>query len=216
MSSLSLQEGLIILLNGPSSVGKTTIQKALQKQSKLTFLRVGIDTFFDALIEEPDLSNFEKTKKFDQYTPQGEYIRGIELIKDADGSSIVPLKIGPAGDRIIYGMHRAIAAYAKAGNNLIVDYILYKTSWLGDLLESLQDCKVYFIGVHAPLEIIESRERERNTSPCGHARSHYDIVHSGMVYDLEIDTSKNSADECARKILNIINQGEHLGNVDRK
>lgn len=122
MSHRSSVEGIIILLNGPSSVGKTTIQKALQKQSKLPFLRVGIDTFFDALIEEPDLSNFEKEKKFDQ------------------------------------------------------------------------------------LEVIESREKSRNTSPCGHARSHYDTVHLGMRYDLEIDTSKNSADECAGKILNIVNQ----------
>jgi chloramphenicol 3-O phosphotransferase len=64
--------------------------------------------------------------------------------------------------------------------------------------------KVYFVGVFAPLEIIEEREKLRNTSPCGHARSHYDTVHHNMKYDLEIDTSKQSAEECADQIIKML------------
>jgi len=201
MNHLQAGEGVVIILNGPSAAGKSSIQQALQKQAGRHFLRVGIDTFFDALIEEPDLSRFEEEKRFDQFTPEGEYIRGVELTRDSDGSPIVELKIGPAGDRIIQGMHRAIAAYAKMGNNLIVDYIRYKPSWSADLREAVEGVKVLYVKVHAPLEVIEEREKSRNTSPPGHARSHYQTVHEGVAYDLEVDTSILTPEESAQLIL---------------
>jgi chloramphenicol 3-O phosphotransferase len=200
-SATYASEGTVIILNGPSCVGKSSIQKVFQKQATQTYLRVGIDNFFDALIEEPDLSEFETTKKFDQYSSQGEYIRGIESTTDRTGHKVVTLKIGPAGDRIISGMHKAIAAYAKAGNNVIVDYIQYKNIWAQDLKTSLKECKVIYVKVNAPLDVIEERELARSTSPAGHARSHYDTVHEGMVYDIEVDTSKESPEDCAQKIL---------------
>lgn len=204
MGYLHASNETIIILNGPSSSGKSSIQKALQKQADQDYLRIGIDTFFDALIEEPDLSTFEEDKEFHQYTPQGEYIRGIKLEEDEEGSPMVSLFIGPAGDRIIFGMHRAIAAYADAGNNLIVDYILYKPTWAADLKEVLVNHNVYTIKVNAPLDVIEQREIERNTSPRGHARSHYHTVHDGMQYDLEIDTSVETPESAAKKILQLV------------
>jgi len=203
-SSLFAGEGMVIILNGPSAVGKSSIQKALQEKSDKTFLRIGIDTFFDALIETPDLGDFEKNGALQQYTKEGEHIRGIERTLDKDGNIVVPLQIGPAGDQIIHGMHRAIDAYARSGNNVIVDYIQYKQEWSHDLYEAVRDRNVLFVGVHAPLDIIETRERERNTSPIGHSRSHYYTVHAGMNYDLEVDTSLSTPEECAQEILNFI------------
>lgn len=101
-------------------------------------------------------------------------------------------------------MHRAIAAYAKEGSNVVVDYILYKPEWLSDLVLALKGMKVYYIGIKTPLEVIEEREKGRGTSPVGHARSHYDQVHQGMVYDLELDTSKSTPEESAQKILEFV------------
>lgn len=198
-------EGTVIILNGPSASGKTSIQKEIQKQSDTLFLRLGIDNLFDAPLPDPDLSNFEKTKVLKQYTKDGSFIRGVELKTTPDGHQIVPLEIGPAGDRVIFGMHAAIAAYAKKGNNVVVDYILYKPEWLSDLISNLQGLKVYFIGIKAPLELLEEREKNRGTSPIGHARSHYDIVHQGMKYDLELDVSKLTPEQSAQKILEFIN-----------
>lgn len=204
MASFNLCGSTIIILNGPSSSGKTSIQKAIQELASEEYLRIGIDGFFDALIETPDLSRFQVEKKFDQYTHDGQYIRGIELTHDKDGNPIVPLKIGPAGDRIIFGMHRAIRGYAEAGNNIVVDYILYKPEWAPDLRDVLKDQNVFYVKVTAPLDVIEMREKIRNTSPVGHARSHYDTVHQGMLYDLEIDTSKLKPEESAQIILEYI------------
>lgn len=196
---------ILILLNGPSASGKSSIQKEIQKQSSEFYLKAGIDSFFDALLPEPDLSQFEKTHELKQYTPDGTFIRGISLQKDSEGNTLVPLEIGPAGDAVIYGMHKAFAAYVAEGNNLVVDYILYKPEWLPDLQNALKETKVYYIGIKAPLSVLEEREKKRGTSPVGHARSHYDTVHHGFNYDLELDVTHLSPAESAKKILEFVN-----------
>ncbi|MGZ6254965.1 MAG: phosphotransferase-like protein [Candidatus Chromulinivorax sp.] len=101
-------------------------------------------------------------------------------------------------------MHAAIAAYAKAGNNLVVDYIMYEPEWLQDLLEQLQGCPVYLIGVHVPLNVLQAREQARSTSPIGHAGSHYYTVHRGNQYDFEFNYVDMSADVGAQNILNFV------------
>lgn len=200
-----LGEGIVIILNGPSAAGKTSIQNELQKKSKQFYLKVGIDTFFDALLPAPDLSAFEKTKELSQYTNDGILIRQVRLKIDKEGHQIVPLTIGPAGDLVIHGMHAAIEAYAQQGNNLVVDYILYKPEWLANLVNALKNNKtVYFIGIKAPLHVLEEREKKRATSPVGHARSHYNTVHTNMVYDLELDVSALTPEQSAAKIQQFI------------
>ena len=194
-------QGIVLILNGPSSSGKTSIQKALQKKADRLFLRIGIDTFFDALLPEPDISRIQDERRLDQVATNGEYIRGITYEKDALGAPSIPLHIGPAGDRVMKGMHQAIAGYAKSGNHLIVDYILYKPEYLDDLIRSLQGQKVYWIGIFAPLELIEEREKTRGTSPVGHARSHYHSCHQNVSYDLMLNTAYATPDELAEKIL---------------
>ena len=71
---------------------------------------------------------------------------------------------------------------------VIVDYINYEHTWIKELNEALAGIKTIFVGIQAPLEIIEEREKNRNTSPRGHARSHFDVVHKNIHYDLEIDS----------------------------
>ena len=63
----------------------------------------------------------------------------------------------------------------------------------------------FYIAVDISLEELERRESLRNTSSVGHARSHYSYVYWDMVYDLRVDSEKNSAEEVARKI------SQHIG-----
>jgi chloramphenicol 3-O phosphotransferase len=58
------------------------------------------------------------------------------------------------------------------------------------------------VGVFAPLEILEARERQRGDRTVGLARWQYDRVHKGIAYDLEIDTATATAEECAALIRN--------------
>ena len=93
---------------------------------------------------------------------------------------------------------------SKSGLNVVVDYIAYDPNWLEDLNNQLRGIDTCFIGVKIPLEILEERESKRGTSPVGHARSHYDHVHEGWHYDLEVDTSLLNADAAAKKVLSMV------------
>lgn len=218
-------KGTIIILNGPSASGKTTMQKEFQKIMPDFYIRLGIDGLFDAVLPDAtDPSLMVKkdptqvdpkryfnegidpqdwarvTTIYDQSDSHGNLIRAGIGTTDAQGHPLFILKVGSLGNQVIHGMHRAIAAYADAGNNVIVDYILYDQAWLTDLVSVLEGYTVYFVGVRIPLETLELREKARATSPVGHARSHYDVVHLPGIYDCEIDTGTMMPQEAAAQI----------------
>lgn len=233
-AELPKNKGKIVILNGPSASGKTTIQKAFQKMMPDFYIRLGIDGLFDAVLPEAtdpevmvkkdpklvdpihyfregiDQKDWARiTDIYDQSDAHGNLIRaGIETT-DADGHPLLILQVGPLGNRVIHGMHRAIAAYADAGNNVIVDYILYDQAWLDDLVHVLKGYTVYFVGVRIPLETLEIREKLRATSPVGHARSHYDVVHLPGIYDCEVDTGTMTPQEAAAQIKSCIQTMTH-------
>lgn len=188
--------GTVIILNGPSAAGKSSLQKSIQRLAAAPYLAIGIDNFFNDLF--PDEHGTLGVKADADFGNDLRYVT-IE-------NNIVYLHVGQSGQKIIKGMHAAIAGYAKAGNNVVVDYIMYEQAWIKDLLKQLQDCPVYFVGVTVPLDILQAREQARSTSPIGHAASHYYSVHEGNNYDLWIDNSQGTPDDGARKILDFIQQ----------
>jgi chloramphenicol 3-O phosphotransferase len=97
------------------------------------------------------------------------------------------------------GMRRAIAAMAAEGNNLIVDDVM-QASDRAEYAALLAAFAVFWVGVLAPLDVLEARERQRGDRLIGLARWQYDRVHKGMRYDLEVDTSTAAPLECARLI----------------
>ena len=58
-----------------------------------------------------------------------------------------------------------------------------------------------FVGVVAPREILEKREKERGDRFVGGARSQYFKVHENVAYDLEIDTHEKTLEENVQLIM---------------
>ncbi|MBP6870302.1 AAA family ATPase [Candidatus Babeliales bacterium] len=194
MKEIAVKPGIVIVLNGPSAAGKSSLQKAIQRLAPVPYLNVGIDNFFNDLF--PDEHGKLGCKADADF---GNDLRWVTIAEN-----LVYLHVGSAGQKIVKGMNKAIAAYAKTGNNVVVDYIMYEQSWLQNLLHELQGCPVYLVGVTVSLDILQAREQARSTSPIGHAGSHYHTVHVGNKYDLWIDNSQGSADEGAMKILEFV------------
>jgi chloramphenicol 3-O phosphotransferase len=173
----------IVLLNGVGSVGKSSIAKALQTITTERFLHVALDAFIDMLPE----SSFG-------------HADGIifETVAE-DGKPVVVIKTGPIAERAMRGMRHAIAAMAAEGNNLIVDEVLLgnKRAEYADLLAPFE---VFTVGVFAPLDVLEARERQRGDRLIGLARWQYGRVHQGMAYHLEVDTNAATPMECAASI----------------
>jgi chloramphenicol 3-O phosphotransferase len=173
----------IILLNGVGSAGKSSIAKALQAITREPFLHVAMDAFIEMMPEKfwnhPDGLTFETIAQ--------------------DGKPAVVIRSGPVAQRTFQGMRRAIAAMAQEGNNLIVDDVMLEDE-LADYQALLADCTLHLVGVLAPLDVLEARERQRKDRMIGLARWQYDRVHQGKRYDLALDTSEITAAECAERI----------------
>jgi len=177
------RKGRLIILNGIGSAGKSSIAKALQQIAATPWLHVQMDAFCEML----PLAL--------QDGPEGfAYETRVE-----DGKPVVVIHEGPAGRRLMRGMRRAIRAMAEEGNDLIVDDVLMGEA-RADYEAVLAGLRVHWVGVMAPLEVLEERERARGDRLIGTSRWQIDRVHAGQRYDLEVDTGRMTAMACAEAI----------------
>jgi chloramphenicol 3-O phosphotransferase len=92
-----------------------------------------------------------------------------------------------------------MAAMAEQGNNLIIDDVLCDGE-MPEYLSLLSRFDLHLVGVFAPLDVLEERERRRGDRLIGLARWQFDRVHAGIDYDLVVDTSLATAAQCAELI----------------
>lgn len=57
-----------------------------------------------------------------------------------------------------------------------------------------------WVGVHCTLEVGETRERARGDRVTGMHRQQAQLVHQGVQYDLNVDTSQGTPQEISRQI----------------
>lgn len=118
----------------------------------------------------------------------------------SQGKPFTVIRTGPVVDRTMCGMRHAIAAMARQGNNLIVDEVILEETKYKEYRCLLSPFDTRFVGLFAPLEVLEARERSREDREVGLARWQYDRVHRGITYDLEIDTAALEPSEIAQTI----------------
>ncbi len=175
----------IVVLNGTSSAGKTTVAKALQRQLDEPYVLAGID---QAVFMLPP-----------QYLVPPLWGRVFEY--EYAGGELTAIRPGPLGHDLMAALHRAVGAYAEAGLHVIVDHVLLDRRWLDDMAALYAEHRVWFVGVRCPLAVVEERERARRDRTIGQVRAQFDMVHAGCRYDFEIDTSLHTPEDCARLIV---------------
>lgn len=180
MDNFNLHPGTIIMLNGASSSGKTSILEELQSILPQPYLNAGIDKIIWMLPK----------RYLDR--PLWDEVLGLGT------------RPGEVGITLFSGMHHAIAGLARSGNFVIADHVLVEPAWLWECSRLFADLYAFLIGIHCPLEVLEQREGARKDRTLGQARAQFPLVHRHRIYDFEVDTSKFSAWECARQISEFI------------
>ena len=181
--------GRIILINGTSSSGKTTLVRKLQGTLPDLWLEMGIDRFAYAL---PGRVQGQLT-----WPQLFRYVR-------PDGRSDGPFSIEttPLGNRFISGLHATAAALADVGLNVIVDHVILERAWLEECARLWAKFDVLFVGVRCPLEVVLRRELEREEARThGQAEAQFEVVHRWATYDIEVDTSVLTPDEAVARIM---------------
>jgi chloramphenicol 3-O phosphotransferase len=169
--------GTIILLNGASSSGKTTLLRALQDLLPTPYLDAGIDKFIWML-----------PKRY-MDRPLWDEVLGLATTA------------GQAGHTLFSGMHQAIAALSRSGNNVLADHVLVEPAWVTECAGLFHDLPAYLVKVYCPLEVLIEREKSRKNRTLGQAAAQFPLVHAHGLCDIEVDTSRDSPEACARQIL---------------
>ncbi|MFN2100946.1 phosphotransferase-like protein [Altererythrobacter sp. MF3-039] len=174
----------VIVLNGVSSAGKSSLARAIQHQARSTILHVEMDKFISFLPDghelRPEWFRLEKTK-----------VAGRELPR---------IRNGDRGAQLLKVMRGFVAQAADAGLDLVVDEVCEAIE-IADYRRRLRGCELYVAKVFAPIDIIETRERERGDRLVGLARGQAEYLHAGIEYDHEIDTSKATPEKLTKELL---------------
>ena len=178
----------LIFLNGCTSAGKSSIAKSLQEQLSEPHLLSGIDDAFAML-----------PTKFHNHP------RGFFFDRNAD--NLIRLNFGDYGLATLKAHHRSSAAIASSGANLILDEVILTPNLRSDWLHVLEGLDVFWIGVHCDLEELERRELARGDRMRGQARGQFNVVHTDVTYNFEVDTTSTDPSACATQIINALNNG---------
>jgi chloramphenicol 3-O phosphotransferase len=106
------------------------------------------------------------------------------------------------GSQLYSGFAYSVAALAGSGSRVIVDTVAWSPGSLEAFLHALQTTPTLAVGVHCDLEVLEERERKRGDRSAGLARRQYNLAHQDMLYDVEVDTSRQSLDVSVAVIVN--------------
>ncbi|MFD5257638.1 chloramphenicol phosphotransferase CPT [Streptomyces bobili] len=168
----------MIILNGGSSSGKTGIVRCLQSVLPDPWLAFGVDSFVDALPARLQASD-----------------AGLEVA--ADGR----VSVGAGFRALEEAWTEGIVAMARAGARIVVDDVfLGGTASQQRWQKALGDVAVLWVGVRCDSAVAAGREIARGDRVRGMAASQADAVHHGVIYDLEVDTSRTESLECALAI----------------
>lgn len=169
----------VIVLNGGSSSGKSGIARCLQAVLPDPWLTLGVDTLIDAMPAAMRSSD-----------------GGIEF--GADGG----VSVGPQFRAVEDAWMAGVAAMVHAGARVIVDEVFLggpasQQRWQ----RALEGLEVLWVGVRCQHAVAAGREVARGDRVGGMAESQADVVHQGVRYDLEVDTTHTEALVCARTIV---------------
>jgi chloramphenicol 3-O phosphotransferase len=189
-------KGTLIILNGGSSAGKTTLGKALQDAMlPETWLLIGIDAFWLSFApQELDLARADPNY----------YSWKVTAEDGKDYFNVVP---GPILDRLMPGKNQSSVRLIDLGFNVIADEVIWKREWLISLLEVFAAYRVYFFGVYVSDEEGERGETARGDRRPGWDRGSASRAHEDAIYDLTIDTTLERPTEAAMEIKPALTSG---------
>jgi chloramphenicol 3-O phosphotransferase len=187
--------GQIVILNGAPRAGKSSIVTVIQETFEGPWMNLGVDVFARGV------------------TPK-RYQPGIGLRPGpGPGFGGDRPELEPLVPTFYAAVYESIAAHSRLGLNVVTDgghHGAIHPNVLGDCARRLAGLPVLFVGVRCSIEEIMKRRNE--SQPGGYVVGSPDEpvpppvllwqeeVHKPGIYDLEVDTSLLSPEECAEEI----------------
>jgi chloramphenicol 3-O phosphotransferase len=176
---------MVIVLNGTSSSGKSTLARCLQDRWPGPLLDAGLDRHLSMLPRRYLGAAWPEVYRY---------------AHAADGT-IASVTLGPVGRSLHRAMHRAVAAMARTGVDVVVDHVILDPWTAADLGRALDGVPTALVGVRLEEPELSRRERAREIRTLGQAAAQLPVIHAHVSYDLEVNTGHLTADEAADAVL---------------
>jgi chloramphenicol 3-O phosphotransferase len=168
----------VIVLNGGSSSGKSGITRCLQSVLPDPWLALGVDTPIELM-------------------PASVWTTDAG-IKFASGGAV---EVGPQFDSLQAAWMEGVAAMVRAGARVIVDEVFLGGAASQKRWQTvLTGLDVLWVGVRCEGTVAAGREIARGDRVAGMAARQAEVVHQGVRYDVEVDTTHTESLACARTI----------------
>lgn len=194
-----------IVLNGPSSAGKSSLGAALQLAWDGPLLVTGIDSFLagfpEHLFSLPDGDG-----------SPGASTTGVHVVPGrGPAPSWIPT-LGPDGLLLMRAEHRAWRSVAETGLDQVIDHVILDDATRDDALNVLNGPDVLWVGVYCHIDELVRRETARADRFRGFASRTWAQVHDGMTYDLVLDTAAATPQQCAAQVFTALRRtGRDVG-----
>ncbi len=180
----------LIVLNGPSSSGKTSIIKALQEIWPRPLFTSGIDAF---IVGWPE-SHVTFPGEDGSPAPSS----GMRIVS---GLGPAPSWIPEYGDEfhaVLQFAHESWAAMSRGGIDLIIDHVMIDAVIRNHARKTLADA--FWVGVTCDIGELVRREAARGDRHHGFASGTSAVAHQEMSYNLVVDTTTTAVDVLAGQI----------------
>ena len=218
-------EPVAILVNGPSSSGKSTLCRALHERlidvagDDATFASVAFDDVVllisDTLfpISFVALAGGDITRLVSREPHDGraawEYVDESATAGGGDGHPRVRLVLRNDTRRLLSGTHRGWGEHLALGTHLIIDHFLQERDWSDEALDVIEKsgARIFSVGVYCSVQELERREASRADGelegrPLGLARRSNELCHShGLEYDVTVWTDQQTTEESVDAIV---------------
>jgi chloramphenicol 3-O phosphotransferase len=210
-----------ILVNGPSSSGKSTLCRALQERltdladgdHSATFAGVAFDDVVLLIANKlhpisfvalagGDLDRLASREPHDGRAAW-EYIDESDTGDSRGGNPRARLVLSEHSRGLLSGIQRGWGEHLKLGTNLIIDHFLQDRDWSDEAIAVIRGAgaRTLLVGVFCSVAELERREASRGDGglegrPLGLARRSNELCHShGLNYDVSVWTDQQTTEE---------------------
>lgn len=170
---------LLVVLNGTSSSGKTTVARAFQDAAPSVFLNFSIDSILSAL--PPSV-----------------------LQRLVAGTPITDLRL----PELVRAFYSCTGELLRIGHDLVIDHAVTARYHAELLLAACEGHDTFIVGIECTIDLAREREAARGDRRLGLADQQFETIHSWLDYDLVVDTSQQSPSEAAASILAALTSGD--------
>lgn len=168
----------VLILNGGSSSGKSTLARLLQEVLPGYWLRFSVDTLIDAAPQK-------------LFTGAG--------LSIAEGGTVTA---GADFTRLEQHWMTGVAAMARAGAHVIIeDNFISGPAAQHRWTQALTGVTTGWVAVRCSADVAAAREAERGDRTVGMAAQQAESVHEGIRYDVTVNTSAQSDSALVETVL---------------